>query len=176
MDKVQKSYSTYSPKESVSVNSIFIKNYLIKLIPKVFQKISERNRNKNRFIYSVFDLKSKLNIEIEDYINRLIKSTYAEAGTVIYALSLIDKLSSTKKFFLSNENMHKSFLTALILSIKINEDKTYAEDQYIFASGVSPKELARLEYEFLVLLDYNLKIKDEDYHQYLSHCMKVSQL
>lgn len=173
---MRKSDLVYNPTNSVNSNTNTLKQYLINSIPLIFEKIVERNSVKNRNIASKFDLKAKLNINLQDYIFRLLKTTYAEVSTVIYALILIDKLCSTKKFFLTEKNMHKTFLAALILAIKINEDVIFEEGQYTFASGLSAKELALLEFEFMTLLDYNLKIQDEEFHLYLSNCVEASSI
>lgn len=154
-----------------TVTSNTLKNFLISSIPMIFHGIIEENKLKNRHTPSNFDVKTTPNISLQDYIYQLLKHTYAEVGTVIYALMLIDKLCTLKKFYLTKKNMHKTFFTALIVSIKLLEDVMYTGDQYVYASGVSAKEIALLEYEFITNLDYNLNIKDEDFQIYLERCI-----
>lgn len=173
MEAAVMNYSVYSPKDSKSINTSAMKNCLIHIIPLIFKKIADRNKTKKRSIPSAFDLVYKLNIEFEEYVDRLINCTNVEVGTIIYSLSLIDKLGHSKKHYLTYENMHKTFIASLLISIKLHEDKTFEEDHYVFSSGMSAKELARLEHQFLTLLDYKLSIKDEDYHLYLRHCIET---
>lgn len=164
-------YSSNSIK-SIKISSVTLKDFLINSIPFIFQSIIEENKCMNQKQSSCFDIKSQVNINLQDYIHQLLKHTYAEAATVIYALMLIDKLIATQKFFLTQRNMHKTFFTALLISIKLLEDVTFEEEQYIEASGLSAKEIANLEYKFLTLLDYNLMIKTNEFNNYLESCVE----
>lgn len=154
----------------LQVNSSSMKDYLIYSVPLIFESITSQNRSKNLRIPSKFDLMGKQAMDIESYLHRLLKLTHAQIPTLIYALVLIDKLCSTRKFYLTEKNMHKTLLTSLILSIKYLEDNIYEYKQYEYAGGVSIKELSELEFEFLMLVDFNIKIKDEDFYIYLNQC------
>lgn len=176
MEKIFKSCSVFTPEEAAKINTPTLKKYLIKLIPKILMKISDCNKENQRHSNSdsAFDLQSQEIIKIENFVFRLIKYTSPESGTIIYALNLIDKLLSTKRLYLSDINMHKIFLASLIISFKLYEDKIYEIGRFMYASGLSSQEIAFIEYEFIIILDYDLKVKDERYYQYLSHCIKSS--
>lgn len=166
-------YSSNMSKKTISISSITLKKFLVNSIPMIFQSIIEQNKLLKKSSVSSFDAQTQIAISFPDYVNRLLKHTYVEAGTVIYALMLIDKLCATNKFCLSTKNMHKTFFTALIISIKLLEDTTFEEHHYVKASGLNGKEIAVLEEEFMSLLDYKLKIKDEKFNVYLENCVEA---
>ena len=150
-----------------AVDCMVMKEKLSKIIPKIFESIISKNKQDKAFYSSIFDFTTTIKISFQDYLIRLIKYTQVESNTLIVCLALIDSLCSTKRIFLSYNNVHKIFFTALLISIKLNEDEIYVEKHYSLCSGISANEIAELEREFLRLIEYNIHINQERYLVYL---------
>ena len=154
-------------KPKSAIDCMVMKEKLSKIIPKIFESIISKNKQDGAFCKSIFDFTTNIKINFQDYLLRLIKYTQVESNTLIYCLSLIDSLCSTKKIFLSYYNIHKVFFTALLISIKLNEDEIYVEKHYSLCSGITANEIAELESAFLKLVEYNIHINEERYLVYL---------
>lgn len=152
-------------KKTHKIDSDSVKIKIINTMPGIFNKIITRNVHEKKSMKSKFDCTSKINISLQNYILRLVKYTNVESNTLIHTLALIDKIC-TKKIYLSYKNVHKLFLVALILSIKLLEDEIYADSHYSYAGGISIDELADIESEFLSLIDYRVTIDDDRFMVY----------
>ena len=63
-------------------------------------------------------------------------------------------------------NIHRILFSAVLTSIKYNEDCYYENKYYSQIAGVKLKELNILEYNFIKLLDFELYISREIYDKY----------
>jgi hypothetical protein len=158
--------TTSSQEFQKPINSLESKMKLAYLIPKIFGKIIARNAANGKNIRSNFDCNYKINIEFGLYFQRLMKFTEAESNTILYCLALIDKICETKEIYLTEKNVYKVFLAALVISIKVLEDETFYDKHYALSGGVSIKELAVLETEFLSILDYEIIIPEQKFFLY----------
>lgn len=52
------------------------------------------------------------------------------------------------------------------MAIKYNEDCIYDNDFYSKVGGVAKKDLNKLEFNFLTLIEFNLFVNDETYNKY----------
>lgn len=155
--------------KTLSLSLSELKLFMIHSIPIMFNRIIEENKLLyTNTLSSKYDLHSNPSISLADYIYRLIKCTNAEVSTIIHSLILIDKLYTYKKFKITRKNIYKIFFITLFISIKLLEDSIFVKDEYIFASGLSEREIAILEYQFITDLDYNLIVKDNEFQVYLN--------
>jgi hypothetical protein len=53
-----------------------------------------------------------------------------------------------------------------LLAIKYNEDDYYSNKYYAKVGGINLDELNSLEYNFLILLDFDVFIDEETYEKY----------
>ena len=60
-------------------------------------------------------------------------------------------------------------MTAILLSIKYNEDDFYSNAYYAKVGGISLQEINNLESEFLSLIKFNLWIDFEIYTKYKNY-------
>ena len=65
-------------------------------------------------------------------------------------------------------------MSALIVSIKLNEDLYFQNVFYAKVGGVSKKEVNKLEYEFLVKLDFDVYIGEDVYRKYHNYLDKIN--
>jgi hypothetical protein len=54
----------------------------------------------------------------------------------------------------------------MIVAIKYNEDDFFSNEFYSKVGGVSKKEINKIEYEFLSLIDFSLFVDEEIYNKY----------
>ena len=82
----------------------------------------------------------------------------------IIALILLDKLGeANEKFKLKAENMHKLWITAMVLAAKINDDEYYAQSYYSRVAGVNVATLNNMEFTFLNALEFKTYISQEEF-------------
>ena len=162
--------------QSELTNEEIIKLEIIELISDLLSNICEENKKKNKqknLLIKSFNNKNIPSISIKDYLFRLIKHTQINKSTIIIILIYIDRICNINHFFLSYYNIHKLILAAFILAIKYNEDNYYSMVFYSKLGGVTPGELNKLEFEFLILIRYNLLIQEELYKKYYNDLMSL---
>ena len=54
----------------------------------------------------------------------------------------------------------------MIVAIKYNEDDFFSNEFYSKVGGISKKEINKIEYEFLSLIDFSLFVDEEIYNKY----------
>ena len=139
---------------------------LAKSISEILDKLTSRPilNFKKKMLKDSFTGKRFPNITIYDYINRIISYTEIEENTLICSLIYIDRLDKKKQ--VTKFNVHRIFFSAVLSSIKYNEDEFFANEYYAKVAGVSLNELNKMEYDFLVLLDFNLYIEPNIFNDY----------
>ena len=139
---------------------------LAKSISEILDKLTLRpiKNFKKKILKDSFTGKRFPNITIYDYINRIITYTEIEENTLICSLIYIDKLDQKKQ--VTKFNIHRIFFSAVLCSIKYNEDEFFKNDYYSQVAGVTLNELNKMEYDFLVLLDFNLYIEPNTFNDY----------
>ena len=131
-----------------------------KSISLILHEIIETNsRKKDKTINDIFDTANIPNISIYDYIIRIILYSNCDENILISSLVYFDKIGKIKKITYSN--VYKILFTSILLSLKYNEDEIYNNEYYSQIAGVSKYELKQMEYEYFVLLNFNLYIEEE---------------
>jgi len=158
-------------------------NYmLIKSISKTLVTILENNKKKSNYKEIVkkqgkmpFSANLIPGISIEDYLLRIQTYANIEKSTLIICLIFIDKLCHTADVTLTHYNIHRILFTAVLLSIKYNEDSFFDNQYYSEIAGVKIKELKLLEYTFISMVDFKLFVSDEIYEKYKNYLDKFEQ-
>jgi hypothetical protein len=148
---------------------------LIKVISKILTSVIEEKKklpNYKKVIKSktkmVFSSNNIPKISIEDYLTRIQKYTKVEKSTLIISLIYIDRICA-KKLTLTYFNVHRIIFSAILISIKYNEDIYYKNKYYAEIAGVNIKELEILEHSFVDLLDFKLFVADHTYEKYRTY-------
>ena len=152
---------------------------LIKSISQTLSSILETNKKSNNYkeilksqAKMVFSASLIPEISVEDYLIRIQTYSNVEKSTLIISLILIDRLCQKANVTLTYHNIHRIIFSAILVSIKYNEDSYYDNKYYAEIAGVKLKELKLLEYNFITTLHFNLFIQDsiyEKYRQYLDN-------
>ena len=152
-------------------------NYaLIKSISQTLVQILENNKKTSKY-KDVVKKQSKMafsanlipGISIEDYLLRIQTYSNVEKSTLIICLIFIDRLCHTAGVTLTHYNIHRILFTAVLLSIKYNEDSFFENKYYSEIAGVKIKELKLLEYTFISMIDFKLFVTDEIYEKYKNY-------
>ena len=146
---------------------------LIISISNVLSTILETNKKINNYAYIVrtqskmiFSAKYIPNITIKDYLTRIQFYSRMEKSTLILSLVQIDHFCKKANLVLTYYNIHRILFTAILISIKYNEDKYYDNVFYSRIAGVELKELKEMEYSFLELSNFNVFVGHKEYEQY----------
>ena len=142
-------------------------NILIKSISCILSELIELNSSKSKNNFStddIFNSSQIPNISILVYLKRIVEYTNIEENTLICALIYIDTIA--KKKTITNFNIHKILFSAILASIKFNEDKIYQNSYYSQIAGISTQELFKIENEFLNLIQFKLYIDEDKYLSY----------
>ena len=158
-------------------------NYmLIKSISKTLVTILENNKKKSNYKEIVkkqgkmpFSANLIPGISIEDYLLRIQTYANIEKSTLIICLIFIDKLCHTADVTLTHYNIHRILFTAVLLSIKYNEDSFFDNQYYSEIAGVKIKELKLLEYTFISMVEFKLFVSDEIYEKYKNYLDNFEQ-
>ena len=127
----------------------------------------------------VFSSKSIPSISLYDYLKRIQKYTQLEKSTLIITLILIDHICEKAHLTITYYNIHRILFGAVLISIKFNEDTIYDNKYYAEIGGVKLNELKLIEYNFLLLSNFNVFVKSaeyEHYKNYLEGFYEMSQL
>ena len=168
MDSIEK-----KPKSEIKFNKSKLekafnhKLILIKKISFILNKIIKCNEENKTITPSLFDNKKLPKINIEKYLERIMNYSEVSYTTLIYSLALIDKLCIYSKINLSYHNIYKIIISSFIIAVKMNEDGIYGEKIYSLIGGISIKDLAYLEANFLDAINYKANITETVIENYL---------
>jgi hypothetical protein len=105
-------------------------------------------------------------ISIKQYLERIHK--YASCSTECFVLALIyiDRLIQNNNFILSELNVHRVVITAILLAAKFFDDAYYNNAYYAKVGGVLVSEMNGLEVEFLFRINFSLHVKPDVFVKY----------
>ena len=152
-------------------------NYtLIKAISQTLTTILENNKKMPNYKEIVkkqnkvpFSATSVPNISVEDYLLRIQTYANMEKSTLIISLIFIDRLCHNAEVTLTYYNIHRILFTAVLISIKYNEDSFFENKYYAEIAGVKLKELKLLEYTFISMIDFRFYVSNEIYEKYRNY-------
>ena len=160
-------------KEKITDSSTYSINFIIKSISKALVTILEDNKKLSDYkqiniIQSkmIFNGNSIPKISIYDYLNRIQYYSSIEIPTLICSLIYIDRICQIAGITLTYYNIHRILFSAILMSIKFNEDRYYDNKYYSKIAGVKVKELKQIEYNFLDLIDFKLFISEDEFLKY----------
>ena len=143
-----------------------IKNFAksISIIINELIDSNSKNENENENKNDIFETKGIPDISLYEYLIRIISYSNCEENTLILSLIYIDKISKIKQ--LNKFNIYKILFTSILISLKFYEDEIFTNSYYSQIAGVSEKELIIMEYDFFILLNFNLFIKEEIFNTF----------
>ena len=156
---------------------------LIKVISDILSTIIEENEklpNIKQIVLNqkkmCFNEKTIPNVLIYDYLKRIQEYSFIERNTLILSLIYIDRLCSLGQITLTYYNIHRILFGAILISIKYNEDTFYGNNYYAEIAGVKINELNSIEYNFILLCNYDLFVSDEIFKYYNAYLISSSEI
>ena len=170
-EKVEIKSKNKGKKDSPQQN--LVEDKLIEAISITLTSILDQNKNLENYkeiiknqSTSVFSANFIPNISIYDYLERIKTYSKAEKSTFILSLIYIDRLCNKAKVTLTYYNIHRILFSAVLISIKYNEDCYYDNKYYSEIAGVKLKELNSLEYNFIRMLNCELYVSRKLFNKY----------
>ena len=131
---------------------IFISNYFTYHI-NISKSLYKHQRD-------MFSSKRIPNLTPLQFVSRIIKYTHIETPSLIAAFFYILKLLKRNNMCITVNNTYNLLLVACVISIKYNEDVKCDNNYYAQIGGLNTKVFNALEYEFWVLINFELFIND----------------
>ena len=155
--------------------SPYLQKQIIKSIAQNLRDIIKENTRRNLMKYVKYDLfyiGRNPPISIEDYINRIYKSTKMNISSLILSIIYIDRFSELNGYILSMKNIHRIILASCLLSIKFNEDVSINAKYYASMAGIPVYDLNNLEFYLIVKLQFGLFVNYDTYQKYFEYFSK----
>ena len=155
------------------------KSKKIKIISELLIDICEQGKNNkdDKLLFIKPFISKKIpSTSIFDYIERLSKYSKISEEILILVLINIDRICRKHRINLNYYIIHKLILASFISTIKLYEDHYYSITYYAKIGGVSKKEIIKLEYEFLNLIDFKLFVQSELFDKYNHYINSLEKL
>ena len=171
----------YSGKSGRSSISIEPNETLIENISSIIESLIEENKNlldyKEKLKIqkkSVFNKDELPHISIKNYLHRIQSFSEAEDNTLIISLIFLDKICDTASIILTEYNVHRLLFISILIAIKYNEDLVFELDCYSKIAGMTKKEINKLEYEFLKLINFEVFVHKKIFEKYKSYINNIN--
>lgn len=105
-------------------------------------------------------------IGVETYLDRIQKYASCSNECFILALIYIDRLIERNNFLLTELNVHRVVITAILLAAKFFDDAYYNNAYYAKVGGVLVSELNGLEVDFLFRINFSLHVQPDVFEKY----------
>lgn len=105
-------------------------------------------------------------IGIFPYLERIHKYASCSNECFILALIYIDRLIQRNNFLLTELNVHRVVITAILLAAKFFDDAYYNNAYYSKVGGVLVSEMNGLEVDFLFRINFSLFVTPDQFGKY----------
>mmetsp|Transcript_9783 Transcript_9783/g.20157 ORF Transcript_9783/g.20157 Transcript_9783/m.20157 type:complete len:479 (-) Transcript_9783:227-1663(-) len=105
-------------------------------------------------------------IGVGQYLERIQKYASCSNECFILALIYIDRLIQRNNFLLTELNVHRVVITAILLAAKFFDDAYYNNAYYAKVGGVLVSEMNSLEVEFLFRINFSLRVMPDVFEKY----------
>mmetsp|Transcript_27192 Transcript_27192/g.27707 ORF Transcript_27192/g.27707 Transcript_27192/m.27707 type:complete len:473 (-) Transcript_27192:189-1607(-) len=143
------------------------------ILVKVLATVLERLVNSNTSIarsdpgqVTKFHALKAPGIGVEAYLERVQKYASCSNECFILALIYIDRLIERNNFLLTELNVHRVVITAILLAAKFFDDAYYNNAYYAKVGGVLVSELNGLEVDFLFRINFSLHVSPDVFEKY----------
>lgn len=142
---------------------------LVKVLAAVLERLV--NSNKSTAIsdpgqLTKFHALKAPGIGVEAYLERIHNYASCSNECFILALIYVDRLIERNNFLLTELNVHRVIITAILLAAKFFDDAYYNNAYYAKVGGVLVTELNGLEVDFLFRINFSLHVQPEVFEKY----------
>eukprot|EP01062_Namystynia_karyoxenos_P009990 TRINITY_DN13540_c0_g1_i1.p1 TRINITY_DN13540_c0_g1~~TRINITY_DN13540_c0_g1_i1.p1 ORF type:complete len:249 (+),score=65.38 TRINITY_DN13540_c0_g1_i1:138-884(+) len=157
MEKFQPEFNQMVPAVTDAINAVIVSHTLASRRKSV---MSEANR------FADFETSAVPEIQLEDYLWRIVDYCYISPTSLLLACILIDKLIVGHGLTLSQLNIFKLFFTSVRVASKVHELRSLSNKNFAVVGGVSSAQLNALEATFIQLFRWNLWVEHEEFVAY----------
>lgn len=115
-------------------------------------------------------------ISVRDYLHRMYRFACCSNECYVLALVYIDRLIQRSNFLLTDLNVHRVVVTAILLAAKFFDDAYYDNAYYARIGGVLVSELNGLEVDFLFRVNFSLRVAPDEFFRYKDELIPPRQL
>mmetsp|Transcript_8582 Transcript_8582/g.19757 ORF Transcript_8582/g.19757 Transcript_8582/m.19757 type:complete len:232 (-) Transcript_8582:238-933(-) len=116
---------------------------------------------------TVFHALEDPKIDVSFYVTRIKKYSGASPACFLVSLILLDRaLQKMPGFLLTSFNVHRVYLTCILVASKYWDDLYYSNAHWSKVGGVNVRELNALELELIFLLDWKIGVRPAEYASY----------
>lgn len=113
---------------------------------------------------SIFNSQDVPQISVERYLHRLHKYTHFSPQCLVLAVVYLDRYNMAEaEFSLNKFNVHRFFLTCLVLAVKFHDDIYFDNLTFEKAGGVTISQLMTFELEVFEKINFNAQVDCEEY-------------
>lgn len=161
------------PHVRVSIVSSLDDASFVRLYTNVLHKLCSVN-GMNSFLpnkvdkVSIFYSTFRQPFTLESYISRLVLYANCSRSVFVNALVYLDRIKKTDpRLAISEMNVHRVLMTAVVLSVKFLEDELYRNSYFAKVGGIQTvEEFNRLEGTFLEAIGWAVHVDNAEYAQY----------
>ncbi len=113
-----------------------------------------------------FDSAYTPTVTVPLYLRRIYAHAKCSDACFVVALIYIDRIIAMHSFRVTSLNVHRIFLSAILLAAKFLDDVYYNNSFYAKIGGIPLQELNSLELEFLRLTRFDLHVSEHQYGAY----------
>lgn len=142
---------------------------LVKVLAAVLERLVNSNKTTARSDpgqLTKFHALKPPGIGVEAYLDRVHKYASCSNECFILALIYVDRLIERNNFLLTELNVHRVVITAILLAAKFFDDAYYNNAYYAKVGGVLVSELNGLEVDFLFRINFSLHVQPEVFEKY----------
>ncbi|MCQ2821095.1 MAG: hypothetical protein MJ252_27870 [archaeon] len=155
-----------------------INAYILLAAAKQLEEIIKENMSDKNIKYikkDLFYLNPPPKISIYDFLKGITLNTDIDISTIVCGVIYIDRMCEKRNYVLCFNNIHLLIIAACILSMKFNEDYFVRNLNMAQFHGVHVELVNQIEYEFYVLIDFNLYIEESLFKKYYVYFYKVGK-
>ena len=172
---ISKDTEVSSSFENPSLEIIDLNNNIIDSIVFNLKDIIKDNKTKAKYPkQDIFYLSFIPPISLNEYLKEIMDQTKMDISTLIISIIYIDRFCHKNKYVLTFHNIYRILLSAILLSIKFNQDNIITNKAYSKIAYVSVEDLNTLEFQMYLKLHFSLKVNDDLYQKYYDYFSNYS--
>lgn len=146
-----------------TINYAIVQESVSQLLEAMAAQLHQQlNSSENSIQYKVseFDSHTVPDIQLSDYLHRIASLSKCTNRDFISALVYIDRLINNEVISgISFFNVHRLIAVSIMISTKFYMDKPRLNKRWAKIIGISLRELNSIEINFLMSINYNLRIE-----------------
>ncbi|XP_020572612.1 cyclin-U2-2-like [Phalaenopsis equestris] len=117
-----------------------------------------------------FESRRVLEMSIQSFLDRIFRYARVSPPVFVVAYVYFDRLCELNpSFFVSDRNVHRLLITAVLVASKFIEDMNYRNSYFAKIGGISTQEMNRLELNLLFLMGFKLQVSVSVFESYCRH-------